>query len=345
VQANLKRYRAAVLKAAVEGRLVPTEAELARREGRSYEPASELLVTQPLLAVPKKAQAGVPVPPKPKYKEPTALDTVNLPKMPEGWAWATIDQLIVEPPCNGISVKGNDSPPGIAALKLNAMSDHGFDYSIIRYLPLEEGAADDLWILEGSLKLVGRGTSAQNPPSKIIFPDTMIRLRFAAELCKTNWIPAVWPSSFFRRQIERRVKTTAGIYKISQPQVQSIAVPLPPLGEQLRIVSEVERRLSVIDELEMQVEANLKRAERLRQAILKRAFEGKLVPQDPNDEPASMLLERIRNAKATGKSACATGSTATPGCVPDASDIFGHGRKKNKKPQAGVPVLQPRNNL
>ena len=94
VQANLKRYRAAVLKAAVEGRLVPTEAELARREGRSYEPASELLarlvVTQPLLAVSKKAQAGVPVPPKPKSKEPVAPDTTDLPKLPEGWAWATV---------------------------------------------------------------------------------------------------------------------------------------------------------------------------------------------------------------------------------------------------------------
>jgi type I restriction enzyme S subunit len=76
-----------------------------------------------------------------------------------------------------------------------------------------------------------------------------------------------------------------------------VSIPLPPVSEQGRIVAEVERRLSVIDELEMQVEANLKRAERLRQAILKRAFEGKMVPQDPNDEPASALLERIRRTK------------------------------------------------
>ena len=71
-------------------------------------------------------------------------------------------------------------------------------------------------------------------------------------------------------------------------------VALPPLSEQHRIVAEVERRLSVIDELEAVIATNLKRADRLRQAILKRAFEGKLVPQDPTDEPASILLERIR---------------------------------------------------
>ena len=71
-------------------------------------------------------------------------------------------------------------------------------------------------------------------------------------------------------------------------------VALPPLAEQRRIVAEVERRLSVIQQTEAAVEANLTRAERLRQGILKQAFSGKLVPQDPNDEPASVLLERIR---------------------------------------------------
>jgi type I restriction enzyme S subunit len=76
-------------------------------------------------------------------------------------------------------------------------------------------------------------------------------------------------------------------------------LPLPPLAEQRRIVAEVDRRLSVIDGLETTTDANLKRAERLRQATLKRAFEGKLVAQDPSDEPASVLLERIRIQRAT----------------------------------------------
>jgi type I restriction enzyme S subunit len=71
-------------------------------------------------------------------------------------------------------------------------------------------------------------------------------------------------------------------------------LPLPPLEEQRRIAAEVESRLSLVDQVETVIDHGLKRAERLRQAILKRGFEGRLVPQDPTDEPASELLERIQ---------------------------------------------------
>jgi type I restriction enzyme S subunit len=91
--------------------------------------------------------------------------------------------------------------------------------------------------------------------------------------------------------------------RLNLSEIKAIVLPLPPIEEQRRIVSEAERRLSIIDELEMQVDADQKRSERLRQGILKRAFEGKLVPQDPNDEPANVLLERIRG-------------TANLGCAP-----------------------------
>jgi type I restriction enzyme S subunit len=95
------------------------------------------------------------------------------------------------------------------------------------------------------------------------------------------------------------------------------AVVLPPLAEQHRIVAEVERRLSVIEELDATVKANLKRAERLRQSILKRAFEGRLAPQDPADEPASVLLERIRSEKRPGRKGRKKTGAAPPPSRPE----------------------------
>jgi type I restriction enzyme S subunit len=79
--------------------------------------------------------------------------------------------------------------------------------------------------------------------------------------------------------------------------IKATRIPLPPLEEQKQIVEELERIFSVNESLEKTINQSLKRAEKLRQSILKKAFEGKLVPQDPTDEPADKLLERIKAEK------------------------------------------------
>jgi hypothetical protein len=84
---------------------------------------------------------------------------------------------------------------------------------------------------------------------------------------------------------------------MANPKWHEIISTPPPLAEQRRIVAEVEHRLSVADEVGRTVERSLAQAERLRQSTLKKAFEGKLVPQNPEDEPASVLLEKIRLQK------------------------------------------------
>ena len=312
-RARAKQYHTSLLKAAVEGELTKDW----RAEHPAEETGAQLLAR--ILAerrtrweeeqLAKMRERGVtPKDDKWKqaYKEPQGPDVEQLPALPEGWCWATVENLLLESPCNGISIKGSETPPGFPALKLSAMSDSGFDYDDRRYIIISDGIAGPLAIQKGdffvsrgngSLHLVGRGTLAQTPPEHIVFPDTMIRLRFMNIGWLRHYIAYVWPSKFVRKQIEAKARTTAGIYKISQSDIKSFVLPLPSLAEQEQIVAEVEARLSNIAQMEETIEASLKRAEHERQSILREAFAGRLVPQNPEDEPASMLLERIRKER------------------------------------------------
>jgi type I restriction enzyme S subunit len=99
-----------------------------------------------------------------------------------------------------------------------------------------------------------------------------------------------------------RKRTTDRIHGVGRPrlnlqEIKEIVIPLPPTNEQERIAEEVDRHWDAQAKAIEVLSSSIARANRLRQSILKRAFEGKLVPQDPNDEPASVLLERIRTER------------------------------------------------
>ena len=147
-------------------------------------------------------------------------------------------------------------------------------------------------------KLVGIAGVALDDPTPIAFPDTMIRARLDTSAVQSEYFLLVWNSWTMRRQIEKAARTTAGIYKINQGHICGFVLPLPSLAEQVEVVRVLRGRLEAAELLDREIDTNLARADALRQSILKRAFAGQLVPQHPDDEPASALLERIRAERA-----------------------------------------------
>ena len=169
-------------------------------------------------------------------------------------------------------------------------------------IELFHGELDKLRLIPGDLLIVeGNGSPSQIGRMAIwkgdiedcVHQNHIIRARLIGGL-SSEYAETYWNSPTGASEVSKVASSTSGLYTLSVSKVSVLPMPMPPLAEQERIVAEVERRLSVVQQAETTVEASLARAERLRQSILKQAFSGKLVPQDPDDEPASVLLERIR---------------------------------------------------
>ncbi len=276
VQANLKRYRAAVLKAACEGRLVPTEAELARTEGRPFESGQQLLAR--ILTKRRQNWQG-----RGQYKEPDGPESDGLPKLPAGWAWSSLDQLLGFMR-NGISVKP-DAEMGLPILRISAVRALSVNLAEVRYLNAEASDYPDYALFEGDLlftryngnsELVGVCGVVPTITSPLVHPDKLIRCKLVPEGALSDFVATMANVGASRNYLAKRVRTTAGQAGISGGDLKGLPIPLAPLAEQTRIVAEVERRLSVVEELEAVVTTNLQRATRLRQSILQKAFTGEL---------------------------------------------------------------------
>ena len=305
VQTNLKRYRASVLKAACEGKLVPTEAELAQTEGRDYEPADRLLAR---ILTERRARWESQEKRGRKYKEPAVPDTSNLPKLPEGWVWATVNQVSHRIQYGTSSKAGSDAS-GIPVLRMGNIRDGDLDLSDLKYLSVENTDVQKTLLEHGDLlfnrtnsaELVGKCAVFKGAPSQACFASYLIRVSLDGLL--SDFACAYINSEHGRRYIIQVRSQQVGQANVNGTKLAAMPIAIPPLAEQHRIVAEVDRRLSVIQQAEAAVEANLARADRLRQSILKQAFSGQLVPQDPSDEPAPVLLERIRAEREAAQAA------------------------------------------
>jgi type I restriction enzyme S subunit len=314
---NLERLRASTLTAACEGKLVPTESELDRVAESNFESGKQLLkrILHERREKWEAAQLGrletqgkIPKNDKwkAKYIEPIEPETSTLPELPTGWVWATLDQLSWDS-SYGTSDRSDYEFTGLPILRIPNISNGHISIDDLKrakpYLNIDQESilkVGDFLIVRtnGSKDLIGRGALTRTPfDEPYYFASYLIRFRFLGEAITQEWISLQWNSVRIRKWIESKAATTAGQYNISLSTLKSMCVAIPPLADQRRIVIEIDRRFSIIDGLKNLVEANLKRAETLRQKILQDAFDGLLGPQSSSDTPAINLLEQAKVEK------------------------------------------------
>ncbi|MCF7959379.1 MAG: restriction endonuclease subunit S [Pirellula sp.] len=309
-KANLKRYRASVLKAAVEGKLTeewrakhpakePASALLARilKERRQKWEADQLV----------KFTAAKKEPPKnwrEMYVEPIPTNTTGLPELPADWTWASVQQV------GSVQLGRQRAPQHHSGdhmrpyLRVANVFEDRIDTSDVmemNFTPNEfetyRLGSGDILLNEGqSMELVGRPAIYRDEVPGACFTNTLVRFRVYDNV-DTDYALRVFLAYLKNGRFQKIATITVNIAHLGAGRFAEIEFPLPPIEEQAAIIEEVDRHFSLIDAAEKAISLSMARASRLRQSILKQAFEGRLVPQDPKDEPASVLLERLRASR------------------------------------------------
>jgi type I restriction enzyme S subunit len=273
--AALKRYRASVLRAACEGRLVPTEAELALRENRSYETGERLL--QRILEERRNKWRGAG-----KYKEPVTPSIADLQSLPEGWTWCMSDAVFVFVTSGSRGWAKYYSAAGSIFLRIGNLNheDIQLDLRDIQHVRPPKGSEGTRTVVEPNDILVSITADVGMValvPEKLgeAYINQHVALARSVDSICAKYIAYYFCSSEGGWKHMKKLQRGATKVGLGLDDIRSVPIPLPPVAEQQRILAEVERQLSVIEELAAVIGTSVQRAERLRQSILMHAFSGR----------------------------------------------------------------------
>lgn len=296
VQKLLNRYRQSVLKSAVTGQL--TANWRAENHGNSKHGDS---LTDRVLTVRRDQWTG-----RGKYKEPVSPDTNGLPALPGDWTWTTVDALASVTKLAGFEYTkfvDYDADGDLPVIKAENVARKAYDTSSMSRVASEKVShltRSELFGGEVAMVFVGANlgrVSVVPSDQKYFLGPNVAVIKLFEGVCSPAYLETYLDSDFgYQRAVELSVGAAQG--SISMGRIRQIAVALPPPNEQEEIVRIAQQKQSQISALERLCETELKRSASLRQSILKDAFAGRLVPQDPSDEPASALLARIAAEKA-----------------------------------------------
>lgn len=270
VRANLKRYETSVLKAAFDGRLVESEASIAAREVRDFESGAQLV--RRVVEERRLNWSG-----RRSLRVPDSPHQADLPELPEGWTWSTFDAVADRVTVGHVgSMKSEYVSSGIPFLRSQNVRANRFEPEGLKYItPAFHALLEKSSLSPGDIVVVRSGSVGVS----CVIPEGLPTANCSdlVIIKSPRAVHAKFGAYYLNSVVESRIasgRVGVALVHFNTQSVAELPVPLPPLAEQLRIVAEIDRRLSVVREVEAEVDANLKRAQALRQAILAKAFAG-----------------------------------------------------------------------